>query len=83
MSTVIPVIVVSWGHSRKSLSTSGAFLALIVGFILTLANFSFFLCLLAFFVSSSKVTKFRADVKKKFEADFKEGGQRNWLQVGF
>merc|ERR1712029_624070 len=74
-------IVVSWGHTRKSLSTWGALLALLVGFILTLANYSFFLCLLAFFVSSSKATKCKQEVKRGFEEDFKEGGQRNWLQV--
>ena len=28
-----------------------------------------------------KATKFKQDIKKKFESDFKEGGQRNWLQV--
>ena len=81
VSTTIPVLVVKWGHGKKSLSTSGAFLALIVGFFMSLANFSFFLCLLMFFISSSKVTKFKADEKKRFEAEFKEGGQRNWLQV--
>jgi len=80
-STIIPVVVVSWGHSRNSLSTSGALLALIIGFILTLAHYSFFLSLLAFFVSSSKATKYKQEMKKQFEDDFKEGGQRNWLQV--
>jgi hypothetical protein len=34
-----------------------------------------------FFVTGSKVTKFRSAEKKKIEADFKEGGQRNWIQV--
>jgi len=80
-ATVVPVIVVSWGHKRKSLSTSGALLALVVGFCLTLANLSFFLCLLAFFISSSKATQYKQEVKAKVEDDFKEGGQRNWLQV--
>ena len=80
-STIIPVLVVTWGHTRKSLSTSGAFLALIVGFILTLANVSFFLSLLMFFISSSKATKYKGEVKRKFESDYKAGGQRNWLQV--
>jgi len=76
-ATVVPVIVVSWGHSKKSLSTSGALCALVVGFCLTLAHYSFFLCLLAFFVSSSKATKYKADIKRKLQ----EGGERNWLQV--
>eukprot|EP00092_Neocalanus_flemingeri_P022757 GFUD01024677.1.p1 GENE.GFUD01024677.1~~GFUD01024677.1.p1 ORF type:complete len:333 (+),score=67.76 GFUD01024677.1:203-1201(+) len=80
-STVVPVIVVSWGHGRKSLSTSGALLALVVGFCLTLAHYSFFLCLLAFFITSSKATKYKQEIKAKQEEDFKEGGQRNWLQV--
>jgi len=81
-ATVVPVIVVSWGHGRRSLSTSGALLALLVGFLLCLAHYSFFLCLLAFFVSSSKATRYRQEVKAAIEGtEFKEGGQRNWLQV--
>ena len=32
-------------------------------------------------MSSSIATKFRSDKKREFEADFKEGGQRNWIQV--
>jgi len=80
-ATVVPVIVVSWGHGRKSLTTSGALLALIVGFCLTLAHYSFFLCLLAFFITSSKATKYKQELKETAEEDFKEGGQRNWLQV--
>jgi len=80
-ATVVSLIVVSWGHSRKSLSTSGALVALVIGFILGLSHYSFFLCLLAFFTSASKATKFKADVKKTFEMDFKDGGMRNWLQV--
>lgn len=80
-ATVIPVMVATWGHSRKSLSTSGALFAVAVGFCLTLAHYSFFLCLLAFFISSSKATKFKQEIKRKVEDDFKEGGQRNWQQV--
>merc|ERR1712071_384261 len=64
-----------------SLSTSGALLALVVGFTLTLAHYSFLASLLFFFISSSKATKYRQDVKKNFEEDFKEGRQRDWLQV--
>ena len=63
-ATVVPVLVVTWGHNRSSLSTSGALLALIVGFILSLAHYSFFLSLIAFFVSSSKATKFKQEVKR-------------------
>jgi len=81
LATAVSVIVTSYGHSRKSLSTSGALLALLVGFCLTLAHISFLVSLLVFFLSSSKATKFKQDIKKKFDSEFKEGGQRNWLQV--
>merc|ERR1712037_539745 len=80
-ATVVPVIVVSWGHQRQSLSISGSLLALIVGFTLSLAHYSFFMSLIVFFLSSNKATKFKQEVKKTFESDFKEGGQRSWLQV--
>jgi uncharacterized membrane protein len=50
------------------------FLALLVGFFLTLSSYCFMISLLAFFLSSSKATKFRQNQKKKFEEDFKEGG---------
>ena len=52
-----------------------------MGFVLTLSSFSHLACLFVFLVSSTKATKFRATEKKKIEADFKEGGQRNWVQV--
>ena len=39
--------------------------------------------LITFFLSSSKATKYKQEVKKTFESDFKEGGQRNWLQASF
>jgi len=80
-ATVVPVLIVSAGHQRRSLSTSGALLSLIVGFTLSLAHYSFFFSLITFFLSSSKATKYKQEVKKTFESDFKEGGQRNWLQV--
>ncbi|KAK7811192.1 hypothetical protein U0070_019223 [Myodes glareolus] len=54
---------------------------LVVGFILTIANFSFFTSLLMFFLSSSKLTKWKGEVKKSLDSEYKEGGQRNWIQV--
>ncbi|XP_075220170.1 transmembrane protein 19 isoform X1 [Lycorma delicatula] len=80
-ATLIPLLVATWGLKKKSLCMSGAVLGAIVGFILTLGSYLFFVCLLTFFVTSSRVTKFRSSMKNKLENDFKEGGQRNWLQV--
>ncbi|RWS29855.1 transmembrane protein 19-like protein [Leptotrombidium deliense] len=37
--------------------------------------------MLVFFISSSKATKYKQNIKKKFDAEFKEGGRRNWVQV--
>ncbi|KAF5928254.1 hypothetical protein HPG69_014859 [Diceros bicornis minor] len=54
---------------------------LVVGFILTIANFSFFTSLLMFFLSSSKLTKWKGETKKRLDSEYKEGGQRNWVQV--
>lgn len=52
-----------------------------MGFVLTLSSFAHLMALVAFFITSSKITKFRSARKRKMEADFKEGGQRNWIQV--
>jgi len=57
------------------------FTGFFMGFILTLSSFAHLMALMAFFVTGSKVTKFRSAQKKKIESDFKEGGQRNWIQV--
>lgn len=37
--------------------------------------------MLVFFFTSSKLTKVGEDKKRRVDADFKEGGQRNWVQV--
>lgn len=80
-AVVIPIFMAFWGLKRKSVDVSGAVLGLFMGFILTLTSFVHLAGLFAFFVTSSKATKFRAHQKRKFEADFKDGGQRNWIQV--
>ncbi|XP_067855542.1 transmembrane protein 19 isoform X1 [Heptranchias perlo] len=80
-SVLVPLIITSHALKKKSLDRSGAIGALIVGFILTIANFSFFAALLTFFVSSSKLTKWKGEAKKRLDAEYKEGGQRNWIQV--
>ncbi|XP_041367871.1 transmembrane protein 19-like [Gigantopelta aegis] len=81
LATIIPVFIAWWGLRRKSLNTSGAAAGLLVGFVITLGNLCFCAALLIFFLAGSKVTKFRSKQKKKLEADFKKGGQRNWVQV--
>lgn len=60
---------------------SGAFSGVIVALFLTIASPVYMVTLGAFFFSSSRITKYRSDVKEKIEKDFKVGGQRNWVQV--
>ncbi|XP_033219619.1 transmembrane protein 19 [Belonocnema kinseyi] len=80
-AVVVPLLFTLWGWKKKSLDLSGATLGLLIGFILTLTSLAHLACLMAFFVSSSKATKFRMKQKQKIECEFKEGGQRNWIQV--
>lgn len=50
-----------------------SFIGLVVGFILTVANYSFFTSLFVFFVTSSKLTKWKKDAKKQIDSEYKEG----------
>ncbi|XP_048357895.1 transmembrane protein 19 [Sphaerodactylus townsendi] len=80
-SILIPLMIASRGFKKKSLDHGGAIGGLLVGFVLTVANYSFFTALLMFFVTSSKLTKWKGEVKKKIDSEYKDGGQRNWVQV--
>ena len=65
---------ISWyGVRRRSLSLSGGLAAIIVGVVLTAASGSFCLALLSFFLTSSRLTKWKVGEKKKLEHDHKEG----------
>ena len=66
-----------YGLRRKSLSRSGALSAIAVGIVLTSASACFCLSLLAFFLTSSRLTKWKSAEKKKLEHDHKEG-ECNW-----
>jgi len=79
---VVPLFIVVRGLKKKSLSLSGCVLGYFVAFVLTLAQWSFMVSLLTFFLTSSKATRFREHQKRKIEGEaFKAGGQRDWVQV--
>ncbi|XP_047430808.1 transmembrane protein 19 [Mugil cephalus] len=80
-SILLPVVVTLRALKRRSLDRSGALGALLVGFVLTMANYSFFSALLTFYITSSRLTRWGGAKKKKIDAEYKEGGQRNWVQV--
>ncbi|XP_042454621.1 protein PGR-like [Zingiber officinale] len=66
---------------RKSVDFSAVFVGIPAMVIHMLAGYRFAALLLVFFSTSSKVTRFGQEKKRGIEADFKEGGQRNWIQV--
>ncbi|KAI3805626.1 hypothetical protein L1987_28175 [Smallanthus sonchifolius] len=68
-------------YRKNSLDISGAFAGFFVMAVHLSVNYRFGAMLLAFFFTSSKLTKLGEDRKRSVDADFKAGGQRNWIQV--
>ncbi|KAL2622597.1 hypothetical protein R1flu_002802 [Riccia fluitans] len=81
LSMLIAASIAARSLHRKSLSPSGA----VAGFFVLSASLMtgprFGAIILAFFFSSSTLTKFKQEEKKNVEEDHKEGGQRDWSQV--
>lgn len=69
------------GEKKKSLAPSGRNAAIVVGYFTCMAGFEFAATLFWFFVSCSMLTKFGSEKKKRIDAEFREGGQRDALQV--
>ncbi|XP_010454283.1 PREDICTED: protein PGR [Camelina sativa] len=68
-------------YKRKSLDLSGGIAGFLVMTIHFTAGYRYGALLLVFFLTSSKLTKVGEDKKRRVDIEFKEGGQRNWLQV--
>lgn len=66
--------------TKGYVSPSGAAAAALVGSATQASNVRASATLVAFFLSSSKLTKFKEELKSGSE-DFKAGGQRDWKQV--
>ena len=69
----VPVLLAWRALHKGSLSPSGASVAAVVGVLLSLASACLSVCLVAFFVTSSALTKWKAREKKKIEDGYKEG----------
>ncbi|KAH7046401.1 integral membrane protein DUF92-domain-containing protein [Linnemannia elongata] len=70
------------GLTKKSLAPSGALAATFVGIgTFTNSPYVFGSVLLTFYLSSSKLTKFKSQIKKTLEEDHQEGGGRTAIQV--
>ncbi|KAK8597840.1 hypothetical protein V6N13_095236 [Hibiscus sabdariffa] len=83
IAVLISSLIAIRSYRRKSLDLSGALAGFLVMSIHFAVGYRFGAMLLAFFFSSSKLTKVGEDKKRRVDADFKEGGQRNWIQVFF
>ena len=81
VALVIAVAMAGRGLKKQSLSKSGAMAAFAVGLVSFLASYRMGITLILFYQSSSSLTKVGNAIKKKLEADHKEGGQRGADQV--
>merc|ERR1712110_632899 len=80
VAIVLPILIAVRGLKKKSLSNSGAVAGICVAFFSILCHWSFLASLLAFFLSGSKVTRYKAETKRRIEGDaYKEGDS----EIGF
>lgn len=83
---LLAVLIATWlavnGRRKESLSPSGAVAGFIVGFISVASSVRFGLTLLVFYATSTRATRFKADLKKKIEDGYTSaGGNRSARQV--
>lgn len=81
IAVLVSSVIAFRSYKKKSVDLSGAFSGFLVMSAHLALNFRCGAILLAFFFSSSKLTKVGADKKQKSDVDYKQGGQRNWVQV--
>ncbi|KAL8149262.1 protein PGR [Apium graveolens] len=81
IAVLISSSIAASSYKKKSLDLSGAFMGFVVMAIHFAVNYRFGAMLLVFFFTSSKLTKLGDEKKRKIDPEYKEGGQRNWLQV--
>nr|BAJ99240.1 predicted protein [Hordeum vulgare subsp. vulgare] len=81
LGAALAFLIASGAVRRRSLDASGGAAGFAVMALHLACGYRYGALLLAFFFTSSKVTKIGEDRKRRVEEDFKEGGQRNWIQV--
>ncbi|XP_059432080.1 protein PGR [Corylus avellana] len=83
IAALISSLIAIRAYRRKSLDLSGALSGFLVMTVHIALGYRYGAMLLVFFFTSSKLTKVGEEKKRLVDADFKEGGQRNWTQVLF
>ncbi|KAG2219427.1 hypothetical protein INT45_010618 [Circinella minor] len=78
----LSVLMVIHSRRKKSLSSSGAAGAFVLGMATFSSSYAYFsVVLLTFFLASSKLTKFKADRKRLLETDYDKSSERTLMQV--
>lgn len=79
---LLSILLVVHSRRKKSLSFDGAAAAFILGMVTFSSHYWVFtVVLLTFFLTSSKLTKFKAERKRLLEAEYEASSERNWVQV--
>lgn len=79
---VLSCLIVVHSRRKKSLTWDGAAAAFLLGLVTFSSSlYVFTVVLLAFFLSSSKLTKFKANRKRILEAEYELSSERNYVQV--
>lgn len=81
MSMLVPILITLHSLKKKKLDLPGGLVALVIGFILTLSNYCFTTSLLVFFYTGTKLSKYKSNQKRSFEAYYRPDGLRSWIQV--
>lgn len=76
-----PTILAVYAYRRKSVDLSGAISGFVIAFTMLISNYTVFVALLVCYVATNRATRYGSEIKNRFEANFKVGGQRNWLQI--
>ena len=81
-AVTLSTLLVIYSRRKKSLSWDGAASAFVLGMVTFSSTYYVFtVVLLIFFLSSSKLTKFKADRKRILEAEYEASSERNYVQV--
>jgi preprotein translocase subunit SecG len=78
----LSILIVVHSRRKKSLTWDGSAAAFLLGMVTFSSSLNVFtVVLLTFFLSSSKLTKFKADRKRVLEAEYEHSSERNYVQV--
>lgn len=81
-AVLLSILIVVYSRRKKSLTWDGSAAAFVLGMVTFSSSLNVFtVVLLTFFLTSSKLTKFKADRKRLLEAEYELSSERNYVQV--